>query len=319
MEPFPAASENQNYVTAHALSAGFLTYPEHYLVQPGAKGARNTVPSLAFLIEHRSPKTGKLTRIVFDLGIRKNIKTYPEALKMAIATQLSVTTEPDVSDSLAQGRLTPDDIDYVILSHVHWDHVGTPSDFRTSRFVVGKGSLEVLASAGNPPPADSTSFFEADLLPLERTIELPSVSEGVVESTKNGKGGLFSRVMWHKSGPLANVIDIFSDGSVYIVDSPGHLDGHLNLLARLAPGKLLYLAGDACHDRRIMRKELDIATWKNMHGDICCIHANKETTEKTIELIVELEKLDGMEVVLAHDREWLDKEKNKKRFWPSKL
>jgi len=115
------------------------------------------------------------------------------------------------------------------------------------------------------------------------------------------------------------VIDIFSDGSVYIVDSPGHLDGHLNLLARLAPGKLLYLAGDACHDRRIMRKELDIATWKNMHGDICCIHANKETTEKTIELIVELEKLDGIEVVLAHDREWLDKEENKKRFWPSKL
>jgi hypothetical protein len=93
----------------------------------------------------------------------------------------------------------------------------------------------------------------------------------------------------------------------------------LNFLARLAPGKLLYLAGDACHDRRIMRKELEIVTWKNLLGEVYCIHANKEAMEKTVELIVELEKMDGVEVVLEHDREWLDKEENKKRFWHGKM
>jgi hypothetical protein len=40
-----------------------------------------------------------------------------------------------------------------------------------------------------------------------------------------------------------NVVDAFSDGSVYLVDSSGYLECHLNLLARLArltAGKFLY-------------------------------------------------------------------------------
>jgi hypothetical protein len=39
---------------------------------------------------------------------------------------------------------------------------------------------------------------------------------------------------------------------------------------------------------------------------------------RTIELIVRLEKM-GVEVVLAHDSEWLNEEGNKKRFWPGKM
>ncbi|KAN0120227.1 hypothetical protein V8E51_002435 [Hyaloscypha variabilis] len=313
MEPFPADAENQNYVTVHALSAGFLDWPDQYFVQPCLEGARTKAPSLAFLIQHHSPETGKPTRIVFDLGIRKNIDTYPEALKKHIANHLSVITEPDVSDSLRLGDLAPKDIDFVVLSHVHWDHVGTPSDFGMSRFVVGNGSLGLLAEAGNLPPAGSTSLFEADLLPPERTTELPGVDDEAQGSSGGGGG------TWQKFGPLRNVIDIFSDGSVYLVNSPGHLDGHLNLLVRLGPGNFLYLAGDACHDRRILRKELGIATWKNLHGEARCIHSDKEATEKTIDLIVGLEKMDGVEVVLAHDVEWLNREGNKKRFWPGKM
>jgi len=97
----------------------------------------------------------------------------------------------------------------------------------------------------------------------------------------------------------------------------------LNLLARLAPGSFLYLAGDACHDRRIMRGELEIGTWKNLHGDECYIHVDRATIEKTIELIVGLEKMEEVEVdsctVLAHDIEWWNEEENTKRFWPTKM
>ncbi len=405
MEPFPTASADQNFVTVHTLSAGFLTLPEHLFVQPSVEGARNTVPSLSFLIQHHEPKTSKLTRIVFDLGLRKNLKQYPKNLQEHLESRHPLITEPDVSDSLAAGGLKPDDIDYVILSHVHWDHVGTPPDFASSWFVVGNGSLALLESGRNPPPAESHSYFEADLLPAERTTELPGVNQStdrlewrsesgstvrcsgfpedctktmiedyfssnvgsvksveillgdggvssgtaivlfenfehakravdvvngimvdgkplkveVVDSAGAKKGGPFCDVKWEKFGPLPNVIDIFSDGSVYLVDSPGHLDGHLNLLARLGPGKLLYLAGDACHDRRIMRGELEIGMWMNLHGEECCIHVDKGATLKTIDLIVGLEKMDGVEVVLAHDVEWLNEEGNKKRLWPGKM
>jgi hypothetical protein len=50
----------------------------------------------------------------------------------------------------------------------------------------------------------------------------------LVDDQGTKKRGLFSNVKWEKLGPLPNVIDVFSDESVYLVDSPGHLDGHLN-------------------------------------------------------------------------------------------
>jgi hypothetical protein len=33
-----------------------------------------------------------------------------------------------------------------------------------------------------------------------------------------------------------DVVDYFGDGSVFIVDAPGHLFGHVNLLARVGRG-----------------------------------------------------------------------------------
>lgn len=111
---------------------------------------------------------------------------------------------------------------------------------------------------------------------------------------------------------------MFQDGSVYIVDAPGHLDGHINLLLRTASGvygpKWVYLGGDACHDRRIIRGEKEIGEWHDVHGRVCCIHADKTQAMETIDRIRTLEK-EGVEVILAHDVEWENDEKNKHRFF----
>ncbi|KAH8667993.1 beta-lactamase-like protein [Tricladium varicosporioides] len=304
---FPKDKPDQSYVTVHALSAGYLTLPEHLFVQPSTEGNRNTVPSLSFLIQHTSTKTQKHTRVVFDLGLRRDLSKYPSGLQAHLKTRQPLTTSPDVAESLRIGGLSPDDIDFVILSHVHWDHIGTPGDFAESAFVVGNGSLELLRSGADPSKMGSHSFYESDLLPPERTTELPQP--------------VLSSATWQQLGPLPNAIDVFSDGSLYIVDSPGHLQGHINLLARIGPSKWVYLAGDACHDRRLLRKELEIGTWTNDHGDVCCIHFDRAATEKTIEIIAGLERLtnDQVEVILAHDVEWVKKEDNRERFWPGAL
>ncbi|KAH6680190.1 beta-lactamase-like protein [Halenospora varia] len=318
----PQDKSDQNYVTVHALSAGYLTLPEHLFVQPSIEGNRNTVPSLSFLIQHTSPKTQQRTRIVFDLGLRRDLSKYPSGLQAHLKTRQPLTTSPDVAESLRIGGLSPDDIDFVILSHVHWDHIGTPGDFAKSAFVVGNGSLELLRSGADPSRMGSHSFYEADLLPPERTTELPKpdISSGEAKALHEGKQVL-ANATWQPLGPLPNAIDVFSDGSLYIVDSPGHLQGHINLLARTGPSAWAYLAGDACHDRRLLRKELEIGTWKNDHGDVCCIHFDRAATEKTIEMIADLERLsdDRVEVILAHDVEWVKKEDNRKRFWPGAL
>lgn len=199
--------------------------------------------------------------------------------------------------------------------------MGEPLDFARSTFVVGYGSLDVLqgrtaAFRGNH------SHFESDLLDMFRTIELSEPQTSRLHLGKGNAAGLPSHGLfsghWQALGVLPRVLDIFQDGSVYIVDAPGHLPGHVNLLTHVDEGdngtKWVYLAGDACHDRRILRREKNIGEWHDVHGNICCIHADRTKAEETLERIRGLEK-QGVEVIFAHDVEWENDPRNKHRFF----
>ena len=107
-----------SFVTVHALSCGYFSLPEYQFVHPVSIDARRTVPSLAFLIQHINQVTGKRTRILFDLGLRKDVNKYALPIQKHLETRQPITTDPDVVESLAKGGLSPDDIDYVIYSHV---------------------------------------------------------------------------------------------------------------------------------------------------------------------------------------------------------
>jgi hypothetical protein len=76
----------------------------------------------------------------------------------------------------------------------------------------------------------------------------------------------------------------------------------------------IYLAGDACHDRRILRGEKDIGEWYDGSGHRCCIHADREKAEETIARIRTLEQND-VEVIFAHDVEWEADERNRSRLY----
>ncbi|TQS33435.1 hypothetical protein Golomagni_06222, partial [Golovinomyces magnicellulatus] len=172
------------HVSVHALDAGILTLPLCRFVAPlDDPTETSTVPSLSFLIQHHDPKCSKVTRIVFDLGIRRDLSKYPESLQETLANRPPVSGKPDVVESLARGGLKPGNIDYVIYSHVHWDHVGTPSDFSSSQFVVGPRSIGLLLGTA---PADEigSNTFEPDLVPLNRIIELHNYTENPITNAR---------------------------------------------------------------------------------------------------------------------------------------
>ncbi|EUC44055.1 hypothetical protein COCMIDRAFT_99264 [Bipolaris oryzae ATCC 44560] len=287
-------------VSVHALSCGHFSLPEYQFVNPAAPDARRAVPSLAFLIQHVNRYTGKRTRLVFDLGLRRDVKRYPLPIQKHIETRQPMTTDPDVTKSLAKGGLTPKDIDYVIYSHVHWDHIGEPRDFPDSTFVVGHGAATLLNDTSSSLRG-SHSFFESDLLPEGRAVELP---EPIIDL--HGP--------WQSQGCLPEVLDLFNDGSLLIVNAPGHLLGHINLLARTSPSHQIYMGGDACHDRRILTGEKEIGEWNDAHGQVCCIHANRKQAKETIDRIRILEK-EGVEIIFAHDTEWENDPANRTRFF----
>ncbi len=320
----------KHFVNVHALNAGHLTLPEKFFVSPLEDSeARKIVPSLSFLVNHADAATGNVTRIVFDLGIRKRPQDYPEPLYKHSPTRHPLSGEPDTVASLANGGLVPADIDIVMFSHLHWDHIGTPSDYTQSTYAIGPGALKLI-DGSTKPGIGNHNYFEMGMLDFTRTLELPPVdrdsaspacrSDGFRESTQK-LGTLFNR-KWEKIGPFDHAMDIFGDGSVYVVSAPGHLDGHINLLCRLENENHVYLAGDACHDVRLLTGEMDIATWTDpMHpGVVCCIHKDKAVAEKTIRNMREAMQnpgdLQSVEVIFAHDPVWAKNAEGQGRFFP---
>ncbi|BCS24983.1 MBL fold metallo-hydrolase [Aspergillus puulaauensis] len=324
-------------VTVHALDAGHLTLPEAFFVTPlENQTARKTVPSLSFLIQHTDQQTSKTTRILFDLGIRKVLTDYAERIYKHAMTRQPLSGVPDTVESLAAGGLSPDDIDLVILSHLHWDHIGTPADYPQSSFIIGPGAANLI-NGKKEVKNGSHSHFERGLLDASRTIELrdpavdapdvdglESVSQSLHPRTRQHAKNGFSRT-WKPLGPFPHAMDVFGDGSVYVISAPGHLDGHINLLCRKADGRYVYLAGDACHDGRLLSGEKDIATWSDpvYPGVVCCIHADKKAAERTLERIRETKggftELGDVEVVFAHDDVWAARAKQDGRYFPGEL
>jgi glyoxylase-like metal-dependent hydrolase (beta-lactamase superfamily II) len=319
----PSSSPDQTYVTISALQAGHLTLPEHLFVTDADPSKRATVPSLSFLIQHPSTTTpSKTNNLLFDLGLKRNLSGYREAQQHHIAQRQPTTVDPDAAASLRNGGLNPKDIDTVILSHVHWDHVGTPSDFPCSEFVVGSGTMHLLAHGGGP--LYPSELFNPNELPHDRTREFPPVRHTDTEKAYTHQ----TSHTWH---PLSNIfpfaLDFFADGSLYVIDAPGHLPGHVNLLARIARGKWVYLGGDCCHDVRILSGEKGIALYDDGKGGVRSVHADTDEAARTVERAARLLGKgrvveDGgaeasVEVVVAHDRGWA--EGNGGRFWPGIL
>ncbi|ODM21888.1 hypothetical protein SI65_02732 [Aspergillus cristatus] len=205
--------DKQNTVTVHALAAGSLTLPERFFIDPvdNDSKSRKTVPSLSFLIQHKCQSSGKLTRLVFDLGIRRDPDLYMDRIRQHLATRQPLSGFPDVTYSFSLGNLTSRDIDYVILSHVHWDHIGMPWDFPGSRFIVGNGSLDLLS--GNSTMSNgSHSNFESGLLPHERTIEPRAPGKNDPSRTTTVRDHGLQERTWESLDELPYTIDVFSVG-----------------------------------------------------------------------------------------------------------
>jgi glyoxylase-like metal-dependent hydrolase (beta-lactamase superfamily II) len=302
-------SASRNQVTVSALHGGWFTLPVNLFVAGAAAEDRSFVPSLAFLITHETVGKHK-KHILFDLGLRRDTTSLLPQIQEHLLSRQPMSVLPDVCGNLTTAGLAAEKIDQVILSHVHWDHIGTPSDYAKAQMFVGFGSLHLLESGLNGHM--SHSHFQHDLFDNLDVQQFPD---------PEAFSGVEAAHPWQTLGGLS-LLDIFSDGCMYVINLPGHLPGHIGVLARLGSRRWVILAGDACHDFRLLYGGREIAEWKDTAGNVCCIHTDKAEATKTLEVLRAWKQASSgcgldLDIIFAHDVGWA--KTNATAFLPGQL
>ncbi|AUX42910.1 MBL fold metallo-hydrolase [Sorangium cellulosum] len=122
--------------------------------------------------------------------------------------------ETPLRERLRALELTPADVQYVAFSHLHVDHAGNANLFPTSTWILQRRELEWATAT--PPP--------------------PTIDPALISAYREAKLKL-----------LDGEADLFGDGAVRVVPTPGHTPGHQSLIVRLRRAGTLVISGDLCH------------------------------------------------------------------------
>lgn len=186
----------------------------------------------------------------------------------------------DATDLLNEGPVKASEISAVVFSHLHFDHTGDPTKFPDATIITGPGSC--AAASPGYPIADNSPFLSA-----------------VIKHSKYRELS-FEKHPWVPIGPFERAYDYFSDGSFYLLDTPGHMPGHLGALAYTAENEWVFMGGDCCHHRALLVGARPVSETVGPAGT-SSFHQHPKTAILTIKKINELQSGGDVLVALAHD------------------
>ena len=160
-----------------------------------------------YIIEH--PKG----TLMWDAGLPESLVNLPEPYTDSSGA-FTVSRKDSVEAQLASIGLSVDDIDFLALSHTHFDHSGHAEKIANATWLVQEKEYDFVMS-------DEVKTSNAD------------VHNAVNDITKVKK--------------LNGDHDVFGDGTVVIKSMPGHTPGHQVLYVDLATHGPLLLSGDLYH------------------------------------------------------------------------
>ena len=138
------------------------------------------------------------------------------------AGAFTMTYARSLVDQMDDMGLSPDDVEFMALSHMHFDHVGAATQFPNARLLI------------------QAAEYEAAFL-------RPGDYGGVYDIQQYGGLAGNSRQL------LTGDHDVFGDGTVMIISAPGHTPGHQVLLVHLRNAGPVLLSGDLYHFRATRR------------------------------------------------------------------
>jgi glyoxylase-like metal-dependent hydrolase (beta-lactamase superfamily II) len=186
------------------------------------------IPVPAFLVEH--PGAGPL---LIDTGLHPSVAVDPKQSFGRILAYyyrgLKMTAEQAVPAQLRARGLDAADIRAVLMTHMHVDHASAISEFPDATFVLSKQEWDGLADGR---PTDGYVRRQYDFGFDYRTFDF--------DSTGTESFASFGRSF-----------DLFGDGSIHAVFTPGHTHGHTSYVLRLRDREVL-IASDAIYTMRTL-------------------------------------------------------------------
>jgi glyoxylase-like metal-dependent hydrolase (beta-lactamase superfamily II) len=193
------------------------------------------VPIVAFLVEH--PTAGP---ILIDTGFHGSIADGSRRERMRnlgpvgsiLGRSIAMRPEQTVAAQLTARGIAPADIGVIVMTHLHFDHASALADFPGATVLVSEPEWRSACGRGGSVRGYSTAQLDPRL--TYRTLNFAAADAGA-------------------HGSFEHALDVFGDGSVTLVFTPGHSDGHLSVILRLSDREA-FIAGDAIYTMVTLRE-----------------------------------------------------------------
>lgn len=245
-------------IRLYMLQSGTLKCKVHNIKMNQGLGTDYEIPVPFFLITH--PKG----HVIIDGGNAIEVATDPHGYWGAIADVYYPVLDKDKGcvDQLKALGIQPEDVRYVVQSHLHLDHTGAVGRFPNATHIVQRAEYEYAFTA---------DWFAAAGY-IRRDFDRPGLKWQFLNGTQD------------------DFYDIYGDGVLRTVFTPGHAPGHQSFLVTLPKTGPMLLTIDAAYT-------LDHWNEKALPGFL----ASTVDTVRSVRKMHALVDKTGAQVVTGHD------------------
>ena len=173
---------------------------------------------------------------------------------------LNMTEQQHCAAQVTEIGVDPEAVSYVVQTHLHFDHTGALGHFPNASVIVHQRELEAARAA---EPAEISGYIRADF-------DRPELE-------------------WR---PWSGELDLYGDGTVRLIETPGHSAGHASVLLNLEQTGAMLLTADASDNRDM---------WEGRAHPRALY--SKDEANQSMQKLRDLADETGAVVVFGHDPE----------------